>query len=181
MKKILAIVLMMALMAVLACSAFASGEPSAAPAAGAAEAADAAPTPVFEWRVITAPTATEDGLRGLYGTSDDVLYLTDVIPALGADDNFAAWKDYVKAYALAGAPNEEEGQTVAGLIDAAASVEEVEAIAQLTVLFESVGVLGYDAWIAAGMPAADVEGMGSEADNQASGEAASAEPAGEGD
>ena len=121
MKKILAIVLMIAMMTFLACAAFASGE---APAA-AAPAADSQ-TPFFEWRVITPATATSDGLEGLYG-ADGVLYYTRAISALGVDDNFAAWKEYLKAYAVAGAPNEEEGLTVAGLIDAAATAEEKEA------------------------------------------------------
>ncbi len=83
MKKILAIVLMMALVAVLACTAFASGEPSGAPATDAA--ADTEQVPVFEWRVIKEATATEDGVKGLYGTADGTLYITDVIPATGAE------------------------------------------------------------------------------------------------
>lgn len=173
MKKILAIVLMMALMTVLCCSAFASGEPAAAPAA-----AEAAGT--FQI-VFKEATAAENGW--IFEIDQATGYVVNVIYVAplggGAASQFDAWKAYLIAYAVEGAPNEEEGQTVANLIDAAASAEEVEAIPQLTVLFENVGVLTYDAWIAAGMPAAAAEGIGSEADNQAaSGEAeASEEPA----
>lgn len=90
-------------------------------------------------------------------------------------DDLTAWKNYLKEYAVAGAPSEEEGQAVSALIDEAATVEDVEAISQLTVLFESVGVLKYNDWIAAGKPAAQAAGIGSEADKQA----ASGEPSGE--
>ena len=187
MKKILAIVLMMAMMAVLACSAFASGDPSAAPAAPAAE-EPAAAEGTFQI-VFKEATAAENGwifeIDAASGNVVNVIYVAPLGGGAAAADDLAAWKAYLIAYAVAGAPNEEEGQTVAGLIDAAATEEEVMAIPQLTVLFENVGVLTYDAWIAAGMPAADTEGMGSEADNQASGEAteeaASEEPAASGE
>lgn len=173
MKKVLAIVLMMALMAVLACSAFASAEPPAAPAA----AAEAGGTFQF---VFKQATATENGwifeIDEATGNVVNVVYVAPLGGAAGQADGLAAWKAYLIAYAVAGAPNEEEGQTVAGLIDAAASVEEVEAISQLGILFENGIVLGYDAWIAAGMPAAETAGMVSEAEQQgASGEAAASE------
>lgn len=100
-------------------------------------------------------------------------------PAEEATDDLTAWKNYLKEYAVAGAPNEEEGQTVSGLIDEAATAEDVEAISQLTVLFENVGVLTYNDWIAAGKPAAEAEGMGSEADNQAASGEMSGEASGE--
>jgi len=180
MKKVLAIVLMMALMAVLACSAFASADPAAAPAA----AAEASGT--FQI-VFKEATATENGwifeIDEATGNVVNVIYVAPLGAAAAQADSLAAWKAYLIAYAVAGAPNEEEGQTVAGLIDAAATAEEVEAISQLTVLFENGIVLGYDAWIAAGMPAAETAGMVSEAEQQAaSGEteaAASEEPAAE--
>lgn len=100
-------------------------------------------------------------------------------PAEEATDDLTAWKNYLKEYAVAGAPNEEEGQAVAALIDEAATAEDVEAISQLTVLFENVGVLTYNDWIAAGKPAAEAEGMGSEADNQAASGEMSGEASGE--
>ena len=102
-------------------------------------------------------------------------------PAAEAGDDFAEYKAYFGAYAAAGAPNEEEAANMQGLIDACATFEDIEAIPQSTVLFENVGVLTFDAWLAAGKPAADTEGMVSEAAQQgASGEAsgeASDEPA----
>lgn len=100
-------------------------------------------------------------------------------PAEEATDDLTAWKNYLKEYAVAGAPNEEEGQTVAALIDEAATAEDVEAISQLTVLFENVGVLTYNDWIAAGKPAAEAEGIGSEADKQGASGEMSGEASGE--
>lgn len=174
MKKVLAIVLMMALTAVLACSAFASGEPSAAPAAAAEESG------TFQI-VFKEATATENGwifeIDSATGNVVNVIYVEPLSGAAAPATGFDGWKAYLIAYAVAGAPNEEEGQTVAGLIDAAATVEEVEAIPQLTVLFENVGVLKYDAWVAAGMPAAATDGMVSEADQQAASGEASGEAA----
>lgn len=100
-------------------------------------------------------------------------------PAEEATDDLTAWKNYLKEYAVAGAPNEEEGQAVAALIDEAATAEDVEAISQLTVLFENVGVLTYNDWIAAGKPAAEAEGIGSEADKQGASGEMSGEASGE--
>ena len=99
--------------------------------------------------------------------------------AAPASDDLAEWKAYLEAYASAGAPDEAEAQSVIELIEAAATAEDVEAIDQLTVLFENVGVLTYSDWLAAGKPAADTEGMGSEADNQAASGEASGETSGE--
>ena len=91
-------------------------------------------------------------------------------PAAEAGDDFAEYKVYFGEYAAAGAPNDEERANMASLIEACESFADIEAIPQSTILFEAVGVLTYDAWLAAGKPAAETEGMGSEADNQASGE-----------
>ncbi len=150
MKKILALLLAIAMIAAFAaCGAKEEADPAVeeAPAAEApAEEAPAEEAPADEAPTDEAPT-----------------------------DDLTAWKNYLKEYAVAGAPSEEEGQAVSALIDEAATVEDVEAISQLTVLFENVGVLKYDDWIAAGKPAAQAEGIGSEADNQA----ASGEPSGE--
>ena len=140
--------LLLALVMVLALAACGGG--SAAPEAPAEE-APAAEAPAAE-----APAAAEEAPAG---------------------DDFAQWQDYLKAYAMAGAPSEEEGQAVSDAIAAAGTPEEVEAIPQLTVLFENVGVLTYDAWLAAGKPEAETEGMGSEADNMAASGEPSEEPA----
>ena len=80
--------------------------------------------------------------------------------ASAGGDDFAQWKDYLKEYAAAGAPSEEAGKALTTAIDEAATVEEVDAIPALAVMFGSVGALHYDAWIAAGKPAADTSGMG---------------------
>ena len=174
MKKILAIVLTMALIAALGVVAFASGDPAPAASEEAAGTVEV---------VFKEATATEYGWIFVFDAETrsivDVKYIEPLGPEAAAAENLASWKAYVMAYALAGAPNEEEGQTVAGLIDEAATVEDVNAIAQLTVLFESVGVLPYTEWVDAGMPAADTSAMGA-ASEEASGEAdASAEPAGD--
>jgi hypothetical protein len=81
-------------------------------------------------------------------------------PAAEGDD-FAEWKEYLKEYAIAGAPSEEAGKSVADAIDAAATAADVEAIPEMTVLFSDVGVLAFDAWVEAGKPAADTANMGS--------------------
>ena len=98
-------------------------------------------------------------------------------PAAG--DDFAEYKAYFGAYAAAGAPNEEEAANMQSLIDACDTFADIEAIPQSTVLFENVGVLTFDAWVAAGMPAADTEGMVSEAAQQAASGEASGEPSAE--
>lgn len=101
--------------------------------------------------------------------------------APAAGDDLAGWKAYLEEYAKAGAPTEEDAQAVISQIEAAGTAAEVEAISELSVLFESVGVLTYDAWIAAGKPAAQAAGIGSEADKQGNASAgeASGEPTGE--
>ncbi|MCD7748680.1 MAG: hypothetical protein LUH42_01360 [Oscillospiraceae bacterium] len=101
-------------------------------------------------------------------------------PAAEEGDDIDGYKEYVNAYAAAGAPNEEEAAAVAETVNACATIEEIEAVSQLTVLYENVGMLTYADWVAAGKPAADTEGMVSEAEQQGSGEASSGEASGEG-
>ena len=177
MKKILAIVLMMALVAVLACSAFASGEPSGAPAAApAAEAA--APTPVFEWRVITEPTSTQDGLRGLYGTADGVLYLTDVIPATGAEAaGGVTWADY-QAYLIekagSNAPDLAEFEAQVYALNSWADVDQ--SVSPWDQFFTTLGLSTWDEFQAGVVKDIAVSGSG-EASGEAEPAAASGEPA----
>lgn len=122
------------------------------------------------------------------GSSETETPAAEAAPAApaapAAGDDLAGWKAYLEEYAKAGAPTEADAQSVISQIEAAGSAAEVEAISELTVLFENVGVLTYDAWIAAGKPAAQAAGIGTEADKQsgaASGEPgeASGEPSGE--
>lgn len=81
-------------------------------------------------------------------------------PAAEGDD-FEAWKAYVTEYAIAGAPSEEEGKSVADAIAACTTEEEVKALPQATVFFSDIGVLEFQAWLDAGKPAADTANMGS--------------------
>lgn len=76
-----------------------------------------------------------------------------------AEGDLDSYKTYILAYAKAGAPNEEEAANVENLVKKCATVEEVEAIPQFTVLFENVGVLRFDEWVAAGCPEADTSNM----------------------
>lgn len=115
-------------------------------------------------------------------TTEETTTTADAAPAAEADaaapaaetadegDDLDGYKTYVKAYATAGAPSEDEAAAVEAAVDACASVEEVEAVSQLTVLYENVGMLTYADWVAAGKPTADTEGMVSEAVQQGSSE-----------
>ena len=96
-------------------------------------------------------------------------------PAEEAGDDFAEYKVYFGEYAAAGAPNDEERENMKNLIEGCEAFEDIEALPQSTVLFDTVGVLRFDEWLAAGKPAADTEGMVSEAAKQG----ASGEPSGE--
>ena len=98
-------------------------------------------------------------------------------PGAAAEGDLDGYKAYILAYAAAGAPNEEEAANVEALVNACATVEEVEAIPQFTVLFENAGVLHFDEWVAAGCPEADTSNM-TMGDPSASGEG-SGEPTGE--
>ena len=100
-----------------------------------------------------------------------------------AADDWSEYQAYVYAYAEAGAPNPEDAIPMHEAIYGAANMEEMLAITELGVFFQVIGVLEYDAWIAAGKPAAepgssDASGEASEepaeeAETGASGEASS--------
>lgn len=97
--------------------------------------------------------------------------------APAAGDDFDTWKAYIMEYVIAGAPDEDSAKVVVDALNAAATVDEVEAIQQLGVMFSSVGVLHFDDWVAAGKPAADTSDMGTppvsgEPTGEASGEPA---------
>ena len=98
-------------------------------------------------------------------------------PGAAAEGDFDTYKAYVIAYAAAGAPTEEEAKNVEDMINGCATVEDLEAIPQLTVLFANAGVLHFDEWVAAGCPEADTSNM-TMGDPSASGEG-SGEPTGE--
>lgn len=174
MKRILALVMAMLMVVALCACGSKTEEPAAeTPAPEAAPAAEAPAAPAAP--AVEAPAGDASGepgdASGEPGASGE-----PAAPAVAVNgDDFVAWCDYVKEYAVAGAPSAEEGESVAAAIDACSTVEEVEAISQLTVLFENVGVLRYDEWLAAGKPAADAAGIGTEADNFA----ATGEPTGE--
>lgn len=89
-------------------------------------------------------------------------------PAAG--DDFAEYQDYVVEYTSAGAPTEEEAAQVAELVYACSTPEEIEAVEQLTVLYQNEVILTYADWIAAGKPAAETAGMGIDPNAGASGE-----------
>ena len=82
-------------------------------------------------------------------------------PEAPAGDDFAEYKVYFGEYAAAGAPNDEERANMENLIAGCEAFEDIEALQQSTVLFDTVGVLRFDEWLAAGKPAADTSNMGS--------------------
>ena len=145
MKKILALLLALVMvMALAACgggSAPAADESDAAPEAAAPAAPDAA-----------APEAA-----------------APEAPVEAAGDDFAAYKNYLKAIAMAGAPSPEAGESVSAAIDAAATWEDIQAINETEVLFSNEIALEYQAWVDNGMPEADTTGIVSEAEKQAAG------------
>lgn len=152
MKKILAFALAaMMVLALAACGSSAEEAPAAAPAAEA-PAAPAAEAPA-------APAAAPAEA-----------------PAAAGDD-FEEYKVYVTDYTSAGAPTEDEAAAVAALVNACSTPEEIEAIDQLTVLYQNSIVMPYADWVAAGKPAAQTAGMGIDP-NAGSGEG-SGEPTGE--
>ena len=89
--------------------------------------------------------------------------------SLAADD-WSEYQAYVYAYAEAGAPNPEDALPMYEAIYGSANMAEMSAVSELGVFFQVLGVLDYDAWLAAGKPAAE--------SGAASGEAAE-EPAAE--
>lgn len=151
MKKILALALA-AMMVLALCACGSSSDTAAAPAQEAAPAApaqEAAPAaPAQEAAPAEAPAA----------------------PAAEAGDDFEEYKAYVIAYTTAGAPTEDEAAAVAELVNACATPEEIEAVDQLTVLYENSIIMTYADWLAAGKPAAQTDGMGIDP-NAGSGEA----------
>ena len=93
-----------------------------------------------------------------------------------AADDWSEYQDYVYAYAEAGAPNPEDAIPMHEAIYACTNMDEMLAVSELGVFFQVIGVLQYDAWLAAGKPAA--EPGSSDASGEPSGEA-SEEPAAE--
>lgn len=136
MKKIIA--LLLAAMMVFALCACGGG--SAAPEAPAAEAPAAEAPAAPAEPAAPAPEAPAPAAEG---------------------DDFEEWKAYLAEYAVNGAPDPAEGQEVADAILASATVDDVMAVPQTTVFFSGIGALEFDAWVAAGKPAADIANMGS--------------------
>ena len=99
-----------------------------------------------------------------------------------AADDWSEYQAYVYAYAEAGAPNPEDAEPMYEAIYGCSNMEEMNAVSELGVFFQVIGVLDYDAWLAAGKPAAEA-GSSDSASGEASGEpaeeAASEEPAAE--
>ncbi len=95
-------------------------------------------------------------------------------PAAAAGD-LEGYKAYVSAYAEAGAPTDDEKAAATAAIAACTTAEEVENCQYLTPMFSGEMILTYDAWVAAGCPAADTSSM-SIGDPNAG---ASGEPSGE--
>ena len=95
-------------------------------------------------------------------------------PAAAAGD-LEGYKAYVTAYAEAGAPTDDEKAAATAAIAACTTAEEVENCQYLTPMFSGEMILTYDAWVAAGCPAADTSSM-SIGDPNAG---ASGEPSGE--
>ena len=165
MKKMTALVLAAIFVFALFAGCGSKSEPAAAPAAEAPAAAPAAEAPA------AAPAAEAPAAAPAEAPA--------AAPAAG--DDFAEWKAYIREYVVTGAPTEDDAKAVTDELDAATTVDEVEAIAALGVMFNYVGVMHYNDWIAAGKPAADTSGMGTppasgEATGEGSGEP-SAEPA----
>ena len=95
-------------------------------------------------------------------------------PAAAAGD-LEGYKAYVTAYAEAGAPTDDEKAAATAAIAACTTAEEVENCQYLTPMFTGEMILTYDAWVAAGCPAADTSSMSAGDPNAG----ASGEPSGE--
>jgi len=87
-----------------------------------------------------------------------------------ANDEWAEYQDYIYSYAEAGAPNPEDAVEMADAIYACSNMDDIKAATGIQVFFDVLGALDYDEWIAAGKPAADMNGGGSSS-GEASGEA----------
>jgi len=85
------------------------------------------------------------------------------------------YKAYVSAYAEAGAPTDDEKANASAAIAACTTAEEVEACTYLTPMYQNSVILTFDAWVAAGAPAADTSNMAMGDPNAG----ASGEPTGE--
>lgn len=71
-----------------------------------------------------------------------------------------SWKNYVKGYVSSNAPSAAEAESISQQIDAAATVEEVESIFEVTVLFDNLGVLRFNEWLASNGGASGEPGDG---------------------
>ena len=96
-----------------------------------------------------------------------------------AADDWSEYQDYVYAYAEAGAPNPEDAEPMHEAIYGSANMAEMSAVSELGVFFQVIGVLDYDAWLAAGKPAAEPGSSSSSASGEASEEPAAEEAASE--
>ena len=96
-----------------------------------------------------------------------------------AADDWSEYQDYVYAYAEAGAPNPEDAIPMQEAIYGCTNMDEMLAVSELGVFFQVIGVMEYDAWIAAGKPAAEPgsSDASGEASEEPAAEAASEEPA----
>ena len=97
-----------------------------------------------------------------------------------AADDWSEYQAYVYAYAEAGAPNPEDAVPMYEAIYGSANMEELSSVSELGVFFQVLGVLEYDAWLAAGKPAAEAgasDASGEASEEPAAEEAASEEPA----
>ena len=160
MKKILA--LLLALVMVMALAACGGGSaPAEEPAAEAPVEEAAAPA------APEAPEAPAEPAAAPEAPADAGDASGEMAAPVEAGDDLAAYKDYLKAIAMAGAPSPEAGESVSAAIDAANSWEEIQAINETEVLFSNEIALEYQAWVEAGQPEADTTGIVSEAEQQA--------------
>ena len=100
-----------------------------------------------------------------------------------AADDWSEYQDYVYSYAVAGAPNPEDAIPMQEAIYACANMDDMLAVSELGVFFQVIGVLEYDAWIAAGKPAAEAgaSDASGEASEEPAAEEASEEPSASGE
>ena len=104
------------------------------------------------------------------------------VSAFAADSDWDSYQQYVISFAAAGAPNEEALDEFTATILSCGDMTSLLAGTGMGVIFEVMGALEYDAWLAAGKPAANTDGI--TPDEEAAGEAAETEktegaPAGE--
>ena len=104
------------------------------------------------------------------------------VSAFAADSDWDSYQQYVISFAAAGAPNEEALEEFTATILSCGDMTSLLAGTGMGVIFEVMGALEYDAWLAAGKPAANTDGI--TPDEDAAGDTADAEkeegvPAGE--